>query len=59
MVGNTANVVGERGELEPVVVAGGSMTVPSMRCVVLMRLEVQALLPQQLLLSWGGSSSGD
>lgn len=50
MVGNTANIVGERGELEPVVVAGESVTVPSMLCLVLMCLEVQGLSSQQLLI---------
>ena len=49
MVGNTADLVGERGELEPVIVAGGTVTVPSMLGFVLMHLEVQALLSQQLL----------
>lgn len=50
MVGNTANFVGEGGELEPVVVVGESVTVPSMLCFVLMCLEVQGLLSQQLLI---------
>lgn len=49
MVGNTANLVGERNKLQPAIVAGGSVTVPSVLCLALMCLEFQALLSQQLL----------
>lgn len=58
MVGNTANLVGEGGETEPVTVTGGFMTDLSMLRVVLICLEGQSLLSQQLF-RLGGCSCGN
>jgi len=58
MMGSTGNLIGQRDELQPAGVAGGSVTVPSVLCFVLMCLEARVQLSQQLL-GCHGSSAGD